>query len=116
MKIEILNITFPSLLNLFLLLLHEAYSEMADTLINCFHTVKIGLRFFIKPIFIVGFYHFDVSLDVLNTANLFSNCHYNFGAFSVSVMFCTYITTVLFLKFSMKKRWKVAILYPTYYW
>ena len=89
---------------------------MADTLRNYFHTVKVFSRFFIKPVFLVGFYYFDVCFDTFNTVNLLNNCHYYYGAYSISVMLSTYLTTVMFIKFAMKKSWKVATLYPTYYW
>ena len=88
---------------------------MAESLKDCLHQVKIISSFFIRPLFIVGLYYFDLGADVFQTYNLFHNCHFKFGSFSLAIIFLSYVTTVLYIKYHLKEQWKVALLYPSKY-
>ena len=62
-----------------------------------------------------GMYYLDLTLDVLQTANLYNNCHNIYGSISMGIILLSYFTTVLVVKYDMKKDWKFAVLYPFHY-
>ena len=69
----------------------------------------------IIPLLTYCVYYYDILTDLLNAITLFQNCHKYLGMTSISIIFSSYITTLLYLKFQMEEKITVALLYPFHY-
>ena len=73
------------------------------------------LKIIIGPFRMYGLYKLDLILDILQTSNLYNNCHDTYGSISLGIIVFSYVTTVLVMRYDMKKDWKFAIAYPFHY-
>ena len=64
------------------------------------------------PIFAYVLYYYDVLSDFINTITLFKNCQPLFASISLMIIFTSYLTTVIYLKYVMKETLISSLCYP----
>ena len=67
------------------------------------------------PMSTYGFYHYDIITDIMQTVNLFQNCHHRYGILSICFILISYLTTVIHLIYFMEKDKFTAMFYPYYH-
>ena len=73
--------------------------------------VQIGITL-LGPVLTYGLYYVDLSSDFFSTINLFLNCHYKYGALSLTIMGTSYLTTVFYLYLRLNENFCSALKYP----
>ena len=64
------------------------------------------------PIFAYVLYYYDILSDFINTITLFNNCQPLFASISLMIIFTSYLTTVLYLKYMVKETLYSSLSYP----
>ena len=84
----------------------------------CFSLEKISVllkkiaQTIFGPVLGSSLYFYDYSSDIWNIITYFRNCHINFGMFSIIIMVSSYLSTVTYLRFRLKKTLFSALSYP----